>query len=434
MSSLSNFLTFEYDLEYVLEYDLKKKKQFSQPKIYDAKGDLSKRWYVYFSFRDPETGKLKRQAPIYGNANSYSTKGERLEVLTMLRRSLTDFLKKGYNPYAPDERPQPTPKVNTDRNTPAPTAPVATADKPKRKKKGMPVGEAFEKALSIKQHVVAKSTIVNYRNKAKQLERYLEKNVGKKVTIEEVSKKHVVGFLNEVLERSSARTRNNTRVELSSIFQTLVDNEIVPINFIQSINKLPTRPERHKTYSDARQEEIYKYLEKTDPVLLLFIQFISFNFLRPVEVCRLHIKDVDLKEKRLYVRAKNKPVKIKIIPDIMLKAIPDLSRMDPEHILFTPDGIGGEWDAIPVNRRDYFTKRFNMVVKKHFKLGKEYGLYSFRHTFITRLYKEMIKNATPFEVKSRIMLITGHSSMQALEKYLRDIDAALPEDYSSYLS
>ncbi len=98
------------------------------------------------------------------------------------------------------------------------------------------------------------------------------------------------------------------------------------------------------------------------------------------------------------------------------------------------NGIGGEWDAIPVNRRDYFTKRFNMVVKKHFKLGKEYGLYSFRHTFITRLYKEMIKNATPFEVKSRIMLITGHTSMQALEKYLRDIDAELPEDYSSYLT
>ncbi len=432
MSSLSNFLTFEYDLEYVLEYDLKKKKQFSQPKIYDAKGDLSKRWYVYFSFRNPETGKLERQASVYGNANSYSTKGERLEVLTMLRRSLTDFLKKGYNPYTPNQHPESSPKVHTVRNTPAET--VVPTPKPKPKKKGMPVGEAFEKALDIKKNVVAQSTIVNYRNKVKQLERYLEKNVGTKVSIEEVTKKHVVGFLNEVLERSSARTRNNTRVELSSIFQTLVDNEIIPINFIQSINKLPTRPERHKTYSDAKQVEIYDYLEKTDPVLLLFIQFISFNFLRPVEVCRLHIKDVDLNEKRLYVRAKNKPVKIKIIPDIMLKSIPDLSGMDPEHILFTPDGIGGVWDAIPVNRRDYFTKRFNVVVKKHFKLGKEYGMYSFRHTFITRLYREMIKNGTPFEVKSRIMLITGHSSMQALEKYLRDIDAALPADYSSYLT
>ncbi|SMP22015.1 hypothetical protein SAMN06265346_107110 [Flavobacterium hercynium] len=31
------------------------------------------------------------------------------------------------------------------------------------------------------------------------------------------------------------------------------------------------------------------------------------------------------------------------------------------------------------------------------------------------------------------MLITGHSTMSALEKYLRDIDAVLPDDYSKYL-
>ncbi|MDX1463122.1 MAG: phage integrase N-terminal SAM-like domain-containing protein, partial [Marinirhabdus sp.] len=314
MSSLSNFLTFEYDLEYVLEYDLKKKRQFSRPKIYDAKGDLSKRWYVYFSFRNPETGKLERQTPIYGTANSYSTKGERLEVLNMLRRSLEDFLKKGYNPYTTEQPSDVNPKKHTVRNTFPEKPPIEPVQKPEPKKKGMPYTEAMDKALSIKEHVVAKSTIVNYRNKAKQLGKYLEKNVGKKVSIEEVTKKHVVGFLNEVLERSSPRTRNNTRVELGSLFQTLVDNEIIPINFVQSINVLPTRPERNKTYSDARQTEIYEYLEEHDPLLLLYIQFISYNFLRPVEVCRLHIRDVDLKEKRLYVRAKNKPVKIKIIP------------------------------------------------------------------------------------------------------------------------
>ena len=31
------------------------------------------------------------------------------------------------------------------------------------------------------------------------------------------------------------------------------------------------------------------------------------------------------------------------------------------------------------------------------------------------------------------MLITGHSTMSALEKYLRDIDAELPADYSELL-
>ena len=45
----------------------------------------------------------------------------------------------------------------------------------------------------------------------------------------------------------------------------------------------------------------------------------------------------------------------------------------------------------------------------------------------------MVKQSSPFEAKSKLMLITGHSTMSALEKYLRDIYAELPEDYSNML-
>jgi hypothetical protein len=46
----------------------------------------------------------------------------------------------------------------------------------------------------------------------------------------------------------------------------------------------------------------------------------------------------------------------------------------------------------------------------------------------------MRKTLTPFETKSRLMLITVHNTMMALEKYLRDIDAELPEDYSDLIN
>jgi hypothetical protein len=44
MSNLLRYLQSEHDFE----HDLKEKKKYSEPKIYDADGDLSKRWYVYF--------------------------------------------------------------------------------------------------------------------------------------------------------------------------------------------------------------------------------------------------------------------------------------------------------------------------------------------------------------------------------------------------
>lgn len=85
------------------------------------------------------------------------------------------------------------------------------------------------------------------------------------------------------------------------------------------------------------------------------------------------------------------------------------------------------------NRRDNFSKRFKEGVKDHFNLGIDYGMYSFRHTFITKLYRKLREEKSQFEAKSILMLITGHSRMIALEQYLRDIDAELPEDYSNLI-
>lgn len=52
MPSFKEFVTFECENEYESAYDLTSKRNYSRPKIYSAKGDLKKRWYVYFSFRD----------------------------------------------------------------------------------------------------------------------------------------------------------------------------------------------------------------------------------------------------------------------------------------------------------------------------------------------------------------------------------------------
>ena len=65
------------------------KLNYSEPKIYkggvdisswsrltsaEKKKALSKDWFVYFSFRDPKTGKLKKQSFIKAGANKLKTK------------------------------------------------------------------------------------------------------------------------------------------------------------------------------------------------------------------------------------------------------------------------------------------------------------------------------------------------------------------------
>jgi hypothetical protein len=99
MQSIYEYLTFTTKIEHDLEHDLTQKKLYSLPKINNANGDLSKRWYVYFSFKNPETGKMKRLSNIYGESNKYKTKEDRLSALTIYRKRLLHLLKQGYNPF-----------------------------------------------------------------------------------------------------------------------------------------------------------------------------------------------------------------------------------------------------------------------------------------------------------------------------------------------
>ncbi|WP_338731553.1 tyrosine-type recombinase/integrase [Mangrovimonas cancribranchiae] len=448
MRNFNDLIEQEYKSAYESAYDLSLKKEFSTPKIYTANNDLSKRWYVYFSFRNPETGKLKRQTPIYGEANKYKTKEERLAVLTILRQVLQKLLRQGYNPYQDNETlylgskdKHPT-KVIEEKLESIESSfeqdDNGIANKAEVKKTPIEeveatLQEAFDFDLVLKKKTLQASSLRSYGSHIKIFKEWLKDNKKDVKYIKQVNKAIVSEFLLGIMTKTSARNRNNYRASLSSFFSTLEEHEMVRENFIKKIKNLKTTTTRNKTYTKIQQQEIFDHLENEDPTLLLFIKFVSYNFLRPIEVCRLKIGDINAENRTLSFKAKNSPLKTKIIPEVLWGDLPDLDRHKPEDFLFTPEGIGGVWKTTADNKRNYFSKRFKRVVKDKFGLGEEYGLYSFRHTYITKLYRELRKTLTPFETKSYLMQITGHSTMLALEQYLRDIDAELPEDYSKFI-
>jgi len=427
MSTLNEFITFEYGIAYDSAYTLTKKPKFSNPKIYSGKGDLSKRWYVYFYYRDTATGRLKLATPIYGIANKYKTKEERMFVLLIYRKNLLELLKQGYNPFSDNT------ELHQKLNSKEVGVTTASTVLEKKEESSMQLQEALDFGLQLKEKLVSERTIRDYKNKIDNFVKWVDENHPSIKQIHQLNKKSITEFLNAVLTKTSARNRNNYRTELSSVLQVLEDNDVIANNFIKKIPVLKSIPQKHKTYTQEEQENIFEYLEEKDPILLLYIKFISYGFMRPIEVCRLKVKNINLVDKTIQFKAKNGLLKTKIIPEILWDDLPDLSALKKESVLFTPELLGAKWDTEVNNKRDYFSKRFKKVVKDNFNLGKDYGLYSFRHTYITKLYRAFRVESSPFEAKSKLMLITGHTTMIALEKYLRDIDAELPEDYSEML-
>lgn len=404
MASLSLKIKNEYGKAYVFENV--RKKLFSTPKIYNAANNMEVRWYVYFSYRNPVTGRLEKQTPIYSSVNSFHTIKERTKAIMILRNTVHQILKDGFNPYQDNDK-----KYYVDD-------------------KVYSFNEAIEFTLKIKEKMLKKSSYQDFRIRILNFQKFIKKIYFDEKNVILITKKMVMAYLNSILETSSPRNRNNARSCISMFFQTLEENDIIKDNFVKKINILKSDPVKNKSYSTGQEQTIFEYLEKNDKTLLLFIQLISYNCLRPIEIVRLKVKDIDTIDKILKVETKTDTNKTKLIPQIMLDNLPDLSQFDGDLFLITPDGVGGTWEANEINRRNYFSKRF-LKVKKALGLSKEYGLYSFRHTFITKLYNNLVQNSTPFEAKSKLMLITGHSTMVALDKYLRDIDAVLPEDYSN---
>ncbi len=444
MLNFNTLIQNEYESAYENAYDLSLKKQFSIPKIYTAKGDLSKRWYVYFSYRNPDTGRLKRQNPFYGNANTYKTKEERMAVLTIYKNIIYKYLRKGYSPYGDtlektvldtsfeqhvSQKPAGVPLVENEDELKARTE-METTDV----FKGETVQGALESVLETKERRLRQSSIRSFKSHLNVFIDWMDKERCNIKYISDVDRKTIHAFLDNIHAQSSARNRNNYRASLSSAFETLVEREVVHSNIVKQIKKLKTRPKQHARYSAEQQGAIFKFLKKEDPYILLYIKFMAYTFMRPLEVCRLMVGDVDLEKKTLSFKPKNGSRKTKIIPEILIKQLPDLSDMESEAFLFTAEGMGKFTKTKLENRRSYFTNRFKKRVKGRFELDLEHTMYSFRHTFITKLYRELRKTYSPFEAKSRLMHITGHTSMKALEAYLRDNDVELPEDYSDMLN
>ncbi len=363
---------------------------------------LGKRWYVRWSYRHPETGKMERQKNIYGGVNNFKTYRERMEILKTHLENLNIMLKKGFDPYNPEGK-------ETNENLGA--------------------FEAIDKAMEIKKMHMTPSSFTRFTSDINKFKDYLKRNGFERRFITSVTKKTVTDYLNEVLQDVSSRSRNNYRTNIGTIWQTLEDEGMIERNFVAKIPLLKSKPKRNRTYTTDQVDELFAFMDKNCPNLLLFVKFVSYNFLRPIEVCRLNEHSFDWTGSTLTVKTKGEEMKIKTIPSVLMNEIP---KTNISGYLFTKDGFWGKWDISEDAKRGHFSREFAKV-KKHFGLGEDYGIYSFRHFFITKLYRELRKEFSPFETKSKLMLITGHATISALEKYLRSIDAEISEDYSKMI-
>lgn len=396
-------------------------KLYSKPRLYipkikgTDKPDINKPWYVSFRYRN-EKGILEKFIEKKG-INRIKTIAERKKAGQNLCKAIHRLLQEGYNP-------------------------IEARKQKLLEKTNFTIIEAFDLAYKERSKNWTDATKSSSSYQYRYFKNWLTDNKMAAMNIKDLKKRHIVIYLNELTDENArnAKTRNNHKLLISSLVSQLVHDDILEYNFVKDIPLLKSKANKNKPFTFEQLKSIKEYLQVNDPYLLQFMQFLTYSFLRNVEICRIRVKDVDLKNNRITVNTKTEENAVIFIVDPLRKILDtmELEKYSPDHFIFTPNKTPGEWLSGEKQRVSYFSKRFTKLKKaigEDIGLAKEHSIYSCRHNAVLNLYNSKLKQGlTDLEAKHQLMPITRHKSLSGLENYLRNIGALLPKDYSKEFS
>lgn len=388
------------------------KKVYTNPKIFIPTDEKQGYWYVYFYFRNPQTDQLDRFI-IKKGINRINPISERKKAIKLLQKSILQHLQMGYSPF--EEKFESIQEIDKQNYT---------------------VKEAIELAYKISLPTWKESTVnVNKTYKSAFLQ-WLKINNLLLLDITELKKNHVSFYLDYLIEtkKQSKTSRNNNKRFLSGLFTQLAVKDIIANNFFTYIPTLKTTPTKNKPFSAEMLKKIIDYTKANDPYLYLFLKTMWFGLLRPIEVTRIKVESINLNENILQLETKtNSSEFIRIVEPLakIFKSF-DLQSAEPNFHVFTKFEKPAEWITnVEKSREDFFTRKFK-VVKNHFNIESDYGLYSFRHNAALSQYHFYIsKGFNQYEATSKVQENMRHQDLNTTKKYLRDIGAYINKDYSN---
>ncbi|MCC4227417.1 hypothetical protein [Zunongwangia profunda] len=234
------------------------------------------------------------------------------------------LLEQGWNPLKN--------KLNTQRSAP--------------KKQNHTLKSAIKYALEIKLKNTKESTALDYKVRSQFFLEWADINFKSGLPIDKFKLEDFYQFMDylelDYVNKSSGKrlsnaSINNTRRVISALFTELKNKRFIEHNFIKGIPNLKSDPLKNHPFTHSQLIEIKDYLKEHDPYLIQFISFLLYPILRPIEIIRLKIKDLNTNDWILGVETKTEAFSYRKIITKMQPVIRDMKIEDyPGHFhLFT---------------------------------------------------------------------------------------------------
>lgn len=385
---------------------MKRKKMVILPKLNDSGGDLSKKWFIYYSVLDPRTDKMER----FRDHSGLSCLDEKMrrEIAAQKITEFTEKLKCGWTPFLDDQK-----VIYEDHLQYRNIAELYGKQKVANATFRMYASQFIEQK---KKSGVEPKTIETYVSKARMMADWSEAKRGQ-IDITAFDNDMVLSFFSYLIEdkRLADGTIGDYRQIISSIFEYVKGLGKIIENPVYNIPKGMDKDMAPRPVAEFDIEVFRDCISKDDPQLWMAIEFETYCFLRPGKELRLlKIRDIDFARGLINVdrfRSKTNRERHATVPRHFLLKLRNVYKLqDYDKDFFV---LGNEYKPGPTclgknnlkNRFNTFRKRLNMPYT--------YKLYSWKHTGNSLA---LDSNISMYALRDQ----NGHSSVQITEIYTKN--------------
>lgn len=347
-------------------------------KLNDCDGDLRCQWYVFYSYRHPETKQFQRFKKVI--SMKLLTKTQRYASASEHIKKINRWLREGNNPFD---------MVNSR----------------------IMLSEAMDLYI---QHVstrLRKRTYYTYRNYVSTIKKFLLTKNLTEMRARDFNEDLAITFFDWIKSKMKVtnRTHNNYRTMVRAIFNFMLERNIIEFNPFLKIPKLELEQSELTALTPTELQILKKHLPEDNFQLYAISMIIFYCFIRPQEIVRLKIENFDLVNQRVYMSgktSKNKKTQVVVIPDPLLEILVKLKNLDAHSgdYVFSRNLLPGTFQIAPTRIAEAWRKWC-----KKYEVDKQ--IYHLKHTGVGMAIQAGI-NVRDLQLQLR------HYSLDETQKYL----------------
>ena len=352
---------------------MKRQKICILPRLNDCNGDTNKQWFVYYSYLNPKTNKMVRFRTSEG-FSSLKSAAARRKVANKLLEKLTNKLKNGWNPFEDDTEVIYSDNLQYD---------LLAKETGRLRKSNKTFEYYMSEFLQEKKPNIRISTYHTYNSKFRVMKEFLTKQKinGNDITeFGDADARRFIDYLFEV-RKIHNKMANQYVLLFKAFFKHLIKRRILNVNPFEGIQHSKEASVPAKYFQLPTLEIVKKTILGNDPQLWTIAQFEFYCMIRPSELRKLQIKNINMFEATVTVPAyiaKNGEQRTVVIPEPFHKYLLEIMQpgMYPEDYFIISKKKHPDQEPVGKN---YMWNHFDKI-RKLINLPRDYKLYSFKHT------------------------------------------------------